>query len=268
MMSRLLSQIGEGRRAVIGMVQLPALPGGANYRDGTVEDVIATARSEADILSRNGIDALMVQNLGDIPVNQRTSLEQVAWMTRVTSEIVAAASCPVGLNLLENDAHAMMAVASASGADFVRIKIYVGAMLTPFGIESAQAHAAIKARNSLGAGDVAILADVHDRTGTPIATGGFEEDVEFALRLGLADGLVLTGKTYEQTLDMVARARARYPDAPLFVGGGVTSENFAEAMAQANGAFVSTAMKDSGSAVGRFVPQMVQDFMAAARRAP
>lgn len=267
-MSRLLSQTSQGHRAVIGMVQLPALPGGANYRDGTVEAVIEAARSEAEILSRNGIDALMVQNLGDIPVHHKTSVEQVAWMTRVTSEVVAAASCPVGLNFLENDARAMMAVASASGADFVRIKIYVGAMLTPFGIESAQAHVAIKARTALGAGHVAIFADVHDRTGTPIATGGFEEDVEFALRLGLADGLVLTGKTYEQTLDMVSRARARYPNAPLFVGGGVTSENFAEAMAEANGAFVSTSMKDSGSAVGRFVPQKVKDFMAAARRVP
>lgn len=267
-MSRLLSQVKEGARAVIGMVQLAALPGGANYRDGTVEEVIEAARSEAEILSSNGIDALMVQNLGDIPVQQKTSVEQVAWMTRVTSEIVAAASCPVGINFLENDAHAMMAVASASGADFVRIKIYVGAMLTPFGIESGQAHVAIKARTALGADHVAIFADVHDRTGTPIATGGFEEDVEFALRLGRADGLVLTGKTYQQTLDMVARARARYPEAPLFVGGGVTGENFAEAMAEANGAFVSTAMKDSGSAVGRFVPQMVKDFMAAARRAP
>ena len=157
-MSRLLSQISEGGRAVIGMVQLPPLPGGANYRDGSVDDVIATARSEADILSSNGIDALMVQNLGDIPVHQKTGVEQVAWMTRVTSEIVAAATCPVGLNLLENDARAMMAVASASGADFVRIKIYVGAMLTPFGIESAQAHAAIKARTALGAGNVAIHA--------------------------------------------------------------------------------------------------------------
>tara|TARA_R110000868_G_scaffold284552_5_gene545005 strand:+ start:1839 stop:2642 length:804 start_codon:yes stop_codon:yes gene_type:complete len=267
-MSRLLSLVKQGRRAVVGMVQLPALPGGANYRAGTIEAVIDAARSEAEILGRNGIDALMVQNLGDIPVHHKTSVEQVAWMTRVTSEIVAAASCPVGLNFLENDAHAMMAVASASGADFVRIKIYVGAMLTPFGIESAQAHVAIKARTALRADKVAILADVHDRTGTPIATGGFEEDVEFALRLGLADGLVLTGKSYQQTLDMVGRARAQYPKAPLFVGGGVTSENFAEAMAEANGAFVSTAMKDSGSAVGRFVPQKVQDFMAAARRSP
>src|SRR5450432_4090253 len=135
-------------------------------------------------------------------------------MTRVTAEVRQKFGRPVGLNLLENDAEAMFAIASAAQADFVRIKIYVGAMMTPFGIETAQAHAAIKARNSWRAGDVAIFADVHDRTGTPIASGGFEEDVEFAMRLGGADGLVLTGKSYSQTLRLVAAARAKYPAAP------------------------------------------------------
>jgi len=266
-MSRLLSCLAEGRRAVVGMVQLPPLPGGANYRSGDIDAVLEAARSEASILSDNGVDALLVQNLGDIPVAHQVDLEQVAWMTRITSEIVAVSTCPVGINMLENDARAMMAVASASGADFVRVKIYVGAMLTPFGIEAGQAHAAIKARTALNAGHVAIFADVHDRTGTPIATAGLEEDVEFALRLGLADGLVLTGKSFEQTLAMVETARERYPNAPILVGGGVTAENFHVATEKCNGAFVSTSMKDSGSAVGRFVPEKVREFMAAARSA-
>ena len=69
-------------------------------------------------------------------------------MTRVTAEIRSRFGRPVGLNLLENDAEAMLAVASAAGADFVRIKVYVGAMMTPFGIASAQAFAAIRARST------------------------------------------------------------------------------------------------------------------------
>ena len=59
-------------------------------------------------------------------------------MTRVRRRDCGNASDkPVGLNMLENDAEAMIAVASAAGADFVRIKIYVGAMVTPFGVETA-----------------------------------------------------------------------------------------------------------------------------------
>lgn len=264
-MSALLSLMADGVRPVVGMVQLPPLPGGANYRGESLASIIDAGLSEATILAENGIDALMVQNLGDIPVATHATTVQVSWMTRVTSEIVRATGIPVGLNMLENDAKAMFAIASASGADFVRIKIYVGAMMTPFGVELAQAHAAIKARNSWDAQRVAILADVHDRTGTPIASGGFDEDVEFAVRLGLAEGLVITGKTYQATLEMIARARRKYPELPILAGGGVTAANFAEIVSTASGAVVSTSMKESGSAVGRFVPAKVKEFMAAAR---
>jgi uncharacterized protein len=266
-MSETLSLIRAGHKPVVGMVQLPPLAGGSGYRGGSIQEVLDVALSEAGILSDNGVDVLMIQNLGDIPVAAHAAPVQVAWMTRVTAEVRQKFGRPVGLNLLENDAEAMFAIASASQADFVRIKIYVGAMMTPFGIETAQAHAAIKARNSWRAEKVAIFADVHDRTGTPIASGGFEEDVEFAVRLGGADGLVLTGKSYPQTLELVAAARAKYPQTPILVGGGVTAQNFGEVAQTADGAIVSTSMKETGSAVGRFVPEKVKAFMAAARKA-
>lgn len=262
-MSALLSMIRAGAKPVVGMVQLPALAGGANHRGGTLDSVLAVGMSEARTLVENGIDALMIQNLGDIPVDTCAKPVQVAWMTRITGEICSTFNLPVGLNLLENDAEAMLAIASAATADFVRIKIYVGAMMTPFGVETSQAHAAIKARNQWSAPDVAIFADVHDRTGTPLATGGFEEDVEFAVRLGFADGLVLTGKSPAQTLDLVSRARGKYASVPILVGGGVTAENFDGMTELADGVIVSTAMKSSGSAMGRFDPQKVKEFMTA-----
>ncbi|EAR51930.1 hypothetical protein OG2516_12934 [Oceanicola granulosus HTCC2516] len=266
-MSRLLDMLARGGRPVIGMVQLPPLAGGANYGGAPVGEVLEAALEEARVLADNGIDGLMVQNLGDIPVAHAATAAQVAWMTRATVEIGRIAACPVGLNMLENDVDAMFAVASAAGADFVRIKVFVGAMVTPFGLEQGRAHAAARARRGCGGGDIAILADVHDRTGTPLATSGFEEDLDFALRLGGADAVVVTGKSHAATLDMAARARAAHPAAHVLLGGGVTAENFEETMENASGAIVSSSMKDSGSAVGRFVPERVEAFMAAARAA-
>lgn len=266
-METLLASIRAGRKPIIGMVQLRPLATGSRYRGEGFGRVLDAALSEAAILGDNGIDALMIQNLGDIPVALQATREQVAWMTRITAEIRSRFQRPVGLNLLENDAAAMMAAASASGADFVRVKIYVGAMMTPFGIETGKCHEAIKARNALGADDVAIFADVHDRTGTPIATGGFEEDVEFAVRLGGADGLVLTGKSFSETLSLVRAAKGKWPQTPVLVGGGVDENNFDEVTAIADGAIVSTSLKGSGSAVGAFVPEKVKSFMAKARRA-
>jgi membrane complex biogenesis BtpA family protein len=266
-MGSLLSLIKANHKPVVGMVQLPALASGARYAGSGIDAVLDVALEEARVLVDNGVDVLMIQNLGDVPTAMHATGAQVAWMTRVTAEVMRQCRKPVGLNLLENDAEAMFAIASATKADFVRIKIYVGAMMTPFGMETSQAHTAIKARTSWSAEQTAIFADVHDRTGTPIATGGFVEDVEFAVRLGGADGLVITGKSYPETLKMVAAARAKYADVPILVGGGVTADNFGEVTATADGAIVSTSMKGSGSAVGTFIPEKVREFMAAAMKA-
>ena len=95
-------------------------------------------------------------------------------------------------------------------------------------METSQALAAIKARSHWNADNVAIFADVHDRTGMPIATGGFEDDVEFAVRLGGADGLVLTGKCYAQTLISIALGP---PNTPAFRSSSAAAsrpQNFGE----------------------------------------
>jgi membrane complex biogenesis BtpA family protein len=264
--SDLLSLLQAGKKPVIGMVQLGALPGGSRYKGARIEDILEPALAEAHILAENGADALMVQNLGDVPTAMAATKVQVAWMTRVTAEVRRLSGKPVGLNMLENDAEAMFAIASASGADFVRIKIFVGAMLTPFGVEEAQAFAAIRARTSWNAKNIAIFADVHDRTGRSLVENNFEDDLDYAVRLGTADGLVLTGKTYMQTHELIATARAKVGNVPILVGGGVTAKNVAEVNTIADGVIVSSSLKGSDTAFGTFDPGKVKEFMAAARR--
>jgi uncharacterized protein len=267
-MSALLDLLTAGRKPVVGMVQLAALPGGSRYRGASIGDVLDDALAEAEILAGNGVDALMVQNLGDIPVDTKVSTVQAAWMTRIVTEIAARVRQPVGLNMLENDAEAMFAVASAAGADFVRIKIYAGAMVTPFGIETAQCHAAIKARTAWSADAVAILADVHDRTGLPLIPNSLEADLDAAVRLGAADALVLTGRSYEETHRFIETARQVTGATSILVGGGITAANVAEVNRVADGTIVSSSLKGTGTAFGRFDPAKVREFMAAARAAP
>jgi uncharacterized protein len=266
-MSELLSMIKAGRKPVVGMVQLPPLAGSCRYGGGRIESVLESAFEEAEALSVGEIDVLMVQNLGDLPVDNHAAAVQVAWMTRVTSEIRHRFKRPVGLNLLENDAEAMFAVASAASADFVRIKVFIGAMMTPFGIETAQCHSAIRSRKAADAENIAIFADVHDRTATPIASGGFEEDLGFATRLGGADGLVLTGKSYQQTLEYLALARKVSAQVPILVGGGVNDTNFAELVKVADGVIVSSSLKTSADAFGKFDRAKIAAFMGAVKRA-
>jgi len=263
-MSELLAAIAGGTKPMIGMIQLRPLAGSSRYDGDAFAGVLQHALDQAAILRGAGFGVLMVQNLGDLPVAQHAAAVQVAWMTRIAHEIRAATRVPLGLNLLENDVEAMFAIASAVAIDFVRIKVFVGAMVTPSGVEPGRAFEAIRARTTWQASDVAIFADVHDRTGVPIASAGLADDLRTAFAIGGADGVVLTGRSHAETMDMLRVARDVYPQRPLLVGGGVSAANVAEITSLADGAIVSSALKRDNDLFGDLDPERARAFVSAA----
>jgi membrane complex biogenesis BtpA family protein len=260
--SELIAAMAAGTKAMIGMIALRPLAGSSRYRDGSLTDVIDNALAQADLLHAAGFTFTMVQNLGDLPVGRRVTPVQAAWMTRIAGEIRRAHRGPVGLNFLENDAAAMIAVASAAHLDFVRIKVFTGAMVTPSGVEDGQAFEALRARTAWRADDVAILADVHDRTATPVASAGLADDIRAAVAIGGADGIVLTGRSHRETLDFLATARDACAGRPVLVGGGVAPETIAEIAPLANGAIVGSALKAGGDLFGQLDLARARDFIA------
>ncbi|HTP59116.1 MAG TPA: BtpA/SgcQ family protein [Spirochaetia bacterium] len=265
-MSVLVDRIRSGKKAGIAMVQLDALPGSSMYRDGSLSQMIKVSVAEAQVLAEAGFDAIMLQNLGDLPVSHKVTPPQMAWMERVVVEVAAAVRIPVGLNFLENDAEANLSVASAAGLDFVRLKVFVGVMVTPFGLVSGCAHEAALTRNLLHAQDIAIFADVHDRTGINLGGRELEPDIRESVDLGHADGLVLTGGSFDESMAFLKKAKAKYARLPLLLGGSANETNLATALAVADGVIVSTALKDTDSAFGRVNPAKAAGFMKALRR--
>ena len=69
---------------------------------------------------------------------------------------------------------------------------------------------------------------MHDRTGNPLVAGTLEDDLDAAVRLGAADALVLTGKIYAGTHELIATARRVVGRRAILVGGGVTASNVRE----------------------------------------
>lgn len=265
-MSKLLELMKSGHKAAIGMVQLDPLPGGSMYRGGSVAAITRAAVAEAVALEEAGFDAVMIQNLADLPVDHRVNPLQVAWMARAAFEVSRAVKIPLGLNFLENDAEAMLAVASAAELDFLRLKVFVGVMVTPFGLVSGCAHEANRIRNLLAADDIAFFADVHDRTGIHLGGRDIEPDMREAVDLGHADGLVLTGGSYQESMDYIRRARVKYARLPLLLGGSASESNLATTLEVADGAIVSSALKDNSSAFGKIDPKKAESFMKEFRR--
>ena len=147
----------------------------------------------------------------------------------------------LGVIVEAHDPEAALSVAHAAGADFVRLKVFVGGAMTAFGPRHALAPRALAHRRRLGRGDVAILADVHDHTSVPLSDESQIVAAGWARKAG-ADGLVITGADMEDTLARIAAVREAMPGARVLAGGGVDAGNVARVLSAAQGAVVSSSL--------------------------
>ncbi|MEO1103869.1 MAG: BtpA/SgcQ family protein [Pseudomonadota bacterium] len=147
----------------------------------------------------------------------------------------------LGIIIEAHDPAAALAVANASGADFVRLKVFVGGAMTANGPRHALGAEAVAYRAVLGRQDIAILADVHDRTAIALSGETQPFAAGWAAKVG-ADGLIITGSSFADTLTRIEAVRAAGIKRPILIGGGVTADNVGEALRAAEGVVVSSAL--------------------------
>ena len=235
---------------VIGMVHLPALPGSpqSNRDLATLRE---RALADARALERGGIDALLVENYGDVPFHPGdVPKHTVAFMTRLVSDVVGTVDCPAGVSALWNDGAAAVSVAAASGARFVRIPVHTGRVVSDTGVVEGRAHETVRLRDRLDA-DVAILADVDVKHAGGGAYASPAAELTATVDRGLADGVVVTGvetgrPVSEEWLRAAREWRADREGVPVLAGSGVTPDTVGDVLDALDGAIVGTALKRGG----------------------
>ena len=167
---------------------------------------------------------MIVENYGDAPFPRGpVAPYTVAAMTKIASAIRADhPSMKLGINVLRNDGMSALGIASATGAHFVRINVFIGATATDQGIIEGNSRELHLERNRIGQ-PVRFAADVHVKHGMPINTRSTEEAACDAFLRAKADAVIVTGTgTGKRTsVDELARVREAIPAAPLWVGSGV-----------------------------------------------
>jgi len=231
---------------MIGMIHLKALPGSPEF-SGDMDSIEAYAIADAATLLAGGVNAILVENFGDVPFHKVVEPITVAAMTRVMRAIVELSDVPVGVNVLRNDPHAALSIAAATGASFIRVNVHIGAMVTDQGLIEGKAAETLRLRESLGA-KVAILADVGVKHATPFdEKWSLEQEAKDAWNRGLADALIISGLgtgAPTKAIDL-ERVRQAVPEAPLIVGSGVNIDTLSE-YANASAWIVGTALKRNG----------------------
>ena len=235
------------RPIVIAALHLPPFPGSGHPDAQPLRAITEYAlRNIARAISAS-VQAVYLQDLGDHPVAPTVQPHTIAGVAAIGSAVRREfPDLTLGVCLMSHGAREPLAIAQAIGAQFVRLKVYVGAMVKAEGILQGCAHEAIQYRAQIGAQDIAILADVYDRTGAPLGRMPLVDEARQAATFGRADGLILTGRSFAESIEMLSEVRAAQLGVPLFLGGGATAENVSQALQHADGVIVSTAFKSVG----------------------
>jgi membrane complex biogenesis BtpA family protein len=252
---------------LVGMIHLLPLPGSPRY-SGSMDKVLETSINEATLLNEAGFPALMVENFGDAPFRSDTSdPETIAAMALAVRGVVESTDLPVGVNVLRNDALSALAIASVTGARFIRVNVLTGVMYTDQGPIVGRADEVARRRAVLGP-EIEIWADVMVKHATPPPGLSMEQAVEDTVVRGLADAVIVsgTGTGVEPDADEAARARYVLPKGVrLVIGSGAGVDNLGPLAEVADTVIVGSSLKVDGNANEGLDPERVAAFIETAR---
>lgn len=232
---------------IIAALQLPPFDDSKRRSIAWYEDFLL---SNARIFAEAGIKSVKIQDeTRETGAAAAQTIARMAALGRAFRKEFP--DMQLGIIVQSHDAIAPLAIADAADAHFVRLKIFVGAAVNAEGLRNALSVEATRYRASIGRQDVAIYADVHDRTCTPLASVANETAALWAQSMG-ADSIVITGSSFADTISRVAAARSAGVKRPIVIGGGVNADNIAAALDAADSVVVSTSLLRDGAAYDDF----------------
>jgi membrane complex biogenesis BtpA family protein len=244
-----LKQLFGTLKVAIGVVHLPALPGSPGF-EGGLEAVYKTALTDAERYAQGGIDGLIVENHGDIPFAKPADIgyETVATMSVIAARIQQVTKLPTGINVLANAAMPALAVAQASGSQFIRVNQWANAYVANEGFIEGEAARATRYRANLRAQHLNVFADVHVKHGAHAIVSDRDvseltRDVEFFD----ADVVIATGQRTGDSAQLdEMRMIQQSTQLPLVVGSGATVDNISDILSVADGVIVASSLKEEG----------------------
>lgn len=249
------------------MAHLPALPGTPLYDEqGGPDAIVEAVRRDVEILTSSGFDAVLFCNENDRPYQLSASLEGVATMARVVTE-VAPRDRPFGVDYLW-DAQAALSVAAATGASFIR-EVATGVYESDMGLWAPDAAMLLRHRRHLHAEHVAVFMNVTPEFASSIGTRDLATTARSVSVSSLADVILVSGPMAgaEPSLDALREAKRGCPDTPVFANTGVKATNVADFLAVADGVIVGSDLKVDGGTWNPVDPERAERFMAEVRDA-
>ena len=245
--------------SLIGCVHLLPLPGSAGY-GGSMEEILRWALADAISYKENGVDALIVENMHDVPyLNGRVDPETTAAMALIAQSLKYETMLPVGVQILAGANMEALGVAVAASLDFIRVEGFVFAHVGDEGFHQSSAAQLIRKRASLKAEHIKIFADIKKKHSAHAITADVSLlETAKAAEFFLADGVVITGISTgnapePDSVKTVRNASSR----PVLIGSGITLANIHDYAAHADALIVGSSLKVEGKWANHVDPTRV-----------
>lgn len=255
----------EKKSRILAMLQPEAMPGSYLNQGEKFPEIAAHILQEAEQLTTIGYDGFILQNMHDGPLRQQAQPQTLAFMTALAVQLKQAFP-KQQLGILVNwDGVASLAAAEAAGADFVRVEyLYTGVSVGLCGLVEGQCAEILELKKKLGS-TMPVYADAQEVSGHFLAAPDKIDEAVRIVQRAYADGLFLSGKDQQESLDLIRKLRLKLPQTPVILGGRATGENIYELMKEYDGVSVATWIKD-GNMRNPINLEKAQFFYQEARR--
>ena len=263
-------ETAEHTKPVVGMLHVGALPGTPGQRQG-LDELVEVACAEARLYREMGLNCLMLENMHDVPyLRGGVGPEIVAAMTVLAREVrrESGGNIPIGLQILAAADLEALAVAHATGLDFIRTECFCFAHVADEGLMQSNAAKLLRYRRMIGATNVQVWADIKKKHAAHSLTADLTiADIAEAAEFMGAETILVTGTSTGRPPQVWEVAEARdHCNLPVFVGSGVGTGNLAELLGVSDGVIVGSDFKRDGYWANEIDPDRVHTFMTAANR--
>ncbi|KAK7571937.1 hypothetical protein V9T40_014409 [Parthenolecanium corni] len=175
--------------------------------------------------------------------------ETVASMTRVCSAVrnIIPPSIPCGVQTLAAANEEAIAVALASGCNFIRAEGFVFGHVADEGYIDSCAGTLLRYRTKVKANKILVFTDIKKKHSSHSITADTSiEEVAKAAEFFLSDGIIITGSAtgIEANVEELKRVKEAV-QLPVIVGSGITAENI-QKFAHADAFIVGSSLKYDG----------------------
>lgn len=254
-------------KPIIGMIHVKALPG-TPKNSLPPSEIITAALDEADIYKKAGINAIMIENMHDIPYLKGTVGHEISSiMTLIGYLIKQRTKLPVGIQLLAGANVEALAAAYSAGLDFVRVEGFVYAHVADEGIIEAQAGELMRYRKKISATNIPIFTDIKKKHSSHALTQDVTLlDTAKAAQFFMSDGVIITGSHTGEPASIEELKSLNTLKLPILIGSGLSMENVADYYPLCDAMIVGSYFKRDGFWENELDQERILEFMKKVRK--